>query len=342
LNFNKKTVFLLVDGQPAELDKNSRLLEELGYHNYLQAEDGAEAWAMISHFDVDVVVSALDMKELGGLSLLRVIRSDENTSAIPFILIAPNVTKTLVFRAGRAGVSDLLVWPFEPDVFRKKIEDLLAEERRPENVEADQAYQKGVELMKAGRYDEALRNFENMLSVHEYAEVYFNLGYIKSARGEYEDAVKCFRQATRINNDFARAYQKMAEAYEQLGRTELAEQYYAQAAEIFMERKNDTEAEEAFQAVVNLNPETINVYNSLGIIYRRQGRLDDAVTQYRKALKVHPDDENIMFNLSRAYIDRNEFDLAHETLNRALEANPDFTPARELRRSLEMGLTFRS
>ena len=48
-------------------------------------------------------------------------------------------------------------------------------------------------------------------------------------------------------------------------------------------------AEGIFNELLTLNPNTLNVYNSLGIIYRRQNRLDEAVKLYQKAIKISPD-----------------------------------------------------
>ncbi|MFH1090674.1 MAG: tetratricopeptide repeat protein, partial [Pseudomonadota bacterium] len=90
--------------------------------------------------------------------------------------------------------------------------------------------------------------------------------------------------------------------------------------------------------VMKLKSDTINVYNSLGIIYRRQGRLDDAIEQYQKALRVHPRDEHIYYNLARVYLEMNDFENSEKALKTALEINPEFSPAREMRRAMEMGL----
>ena len=342
LDIKKQSTFLIADGNPDSLDAQSALLQSLGYYNYLQAEEGAEAWAMFRNFDVDMVICSNEMPDINALDLLKLIRSNEEYDATPFIMVAENVTTKLVFRAGRAGVSDIIVWPFSEETFKKKIKDIIELEQEPNFIEAEKEIKRGTELMKAGRDDEALKVFEGILSVHETAEVYFNMGYIKSARGQFEDALKCFHRATRINNDFARAYKKMGEVYSKMGKTEEAEKYYNRAAEIYMERKDDDEAENMYEAVVKLKPDTINVYNSLGILYRRQSRYDEALEQYRKALKVHPNDENIHFNMARLFLDLHRIDEATQSLTRALKINPGFTEARELLRMAEMGVNLTS
>lgn len=335
---NDQITFLLVDPDLDNLDSYVLLLQEMGYHNTLQAEDGAEAWAMIKNFNVDFIISELHVPEFNALVLLKVLRNQESSSSTPFILIATNVTAKLVCQAGRAGVSSIIVRPWTPEVFKKKITEVTDLDNDPKIVEAERAYEKGLSLMKAGRLDEALKSFEQVVTIQGNAEVYFNMGYIKSAKGQYDEALQCFRVATRIDNDHARAYKKMGEIYTKLGQVGDASKYLAQAADIYMERKQDTEAEELFEAVVKLQPDTTNVYNSLGIILRRQGRLLDSAYQYQKALKVHPHDENIYFNLGRVYLGLKENDLAREALKKALEINPHFSEAKDSLRALEMGV----
>ena len=87
-----------------------------------------------------------------------------------------------------------------------------------------------------------------------------------------------------------------------------------------------------------LRPDTTNVYNSLGIIYRRQGRLREALEAYQKALKVHPKDEYICFNAARVHLDLGNQVESREYLRKALEINPYFAMASELLRATELGL----
>ena len=339
MNTQSQLTFLVAEKDVFHMEDTAALLQEMGYFNCLQAEDGTEAWAMFQNFNIDVVLCELDIDEINGLSLLKVIRSNENYASIPFVLLAANVTDKLVMRAGRAGVSDIIVIPYAPEVFKNKIDGIMESRENPDNLETEENYRQGLDLMEKGFYDEALESFQQSLAVRENAEIYYNMGYIQTAQGMHEDALHSFRKATGINNDFARAYKQMADVYQTLGRTEDAGLYYNQAAEIYMDRKQDTEALEIFEAVVNIKPDTTNVFNSLGIIYRRQGRIEDAVEQYKKALKVHPDDEHIYYNLGRAYMELQQMPLAREAFEQALEIAPDFGQAQDMARALQMGLT---
>ena len=335
----RQYTFLVAHGDLSVLEASSQTLQEMGHPTTLQAEDGPEAWALFKNFNVDFIICDLDLPEVSGMSFLRIVRSNEKGAILPFLLTARQVTKKLVIQVGRAGVTDIMLWPFSADTLRRKIQEIIEEENSEEAVQVEQKYKEGVELMKAGRYEEALQSFSDILSVHENAEVYFNMGYIETAKENYPQALKCFRRATQINNAFARAFKMMGEVYTKLGKVEEAQENLQKAADIYLERREDSEAEEIYLTVSQMNPDTTNVFNSLGIIYRRQGRLAEAVTQYEKALRVHPEDEHIYYNLARALLDLRNFKRAEGVLYKALQINPTFGPARELLRAVEMGLT---
>ena len=126
----------------------------------------------------------------------------------------------------------------------------------------------------------------------------------------------------------------MGECYRRLQRPKLAQKHFELAAEIYMERRMDSNAEALLNQVLEINPNTINVYNSLGIIYRRQGRYEMAIKQYQKAMKVNPEAEYIHYNLARIYYETGEYGKAEDILENAIKINPDFTEAQEMLRTI--------
>ncbi|MBF0529726.1 MAG: tetratricopeptide repeat protein [Deltaproteobacteria bacterium] len=331
-------IFLLVANDEALLTALTGTLQEMNYHTFFQAEDGTEAWAMYKNFQVDFMVCAEDILDIQALTLLRLMRSHEKYEQTHFILLTGKPTAKLVSLFGRQGASAIVVLPFSAVVFKNKIKELVDFNNDALFKELETNLETGVKLMQSGRTEEALKIFEKVVTVKEHPEIYFNMGYIKAGHGLYEEAIWCFLRATRLNSNFAGAYQQMGHAYTKLGKLDQAAICYERAAEIYMDRKENTEAQEIYEAVVKLRPNTTNVYNSLGIIFRRQGRLAEAVKQYQKAMIVNPQDENIYYNLARVFIDLKEIPLASQNLKKALAIKPDFAVAKELSRALEMGL----
>lgn len=321
---------IIVESEPVLRQGMVDCLHELGLEDILEASYTNQAFKALQRGGIDLVIVGWETPRAGGIGLLKQIRQDPRLFTTPTLLVAESLTKVQVVQAGRAGVSDIIILPFATSVFAAKLRTVFEAEEDEQRQEVNQKMKQGLDLVEQGRYEEALEMFQGVTEVYESAEVYYNLGYIKAAQEMYEQALIYFRKATEIDHAYAQAYQQMALCYAKTGRSDQAEEYYQRAAEIFMERGNDQIAEEMLQEVLKINPDTVNVFNTLGIIYRRKGDLDGAVYQYRRALKVNPNDGNILYNLGRVFYDQGQIDKAIVTLQRALRAKPGFREAEQL------------
>jgi tetratricopeptide (TPR) repeat protein len=330
---------LMVDPSLETLEVNGNILHEMGFYNHLQAEDGSEALAMFKNFQPEVVLAQQNIPTVNGLTLLRLVRQqDTPEKETVFILYGENLSSLQVVQAGRAGLNAFIATPCSQEAFRFRLEEAIDPPLTPEAEKASELLSSSTSLIEEGKLDQALETCNSILEIHEKSEVYYNLGYIKSLKGEFEEALACFQRATAINGDNVKAHRQMGLIYQKMGRNEEARASLEKAAEIHLERNQNNEAEEIYNTVLKLRPDTTNVYNSLGIIYRRQGRLADALKAYEKALKVHPDDECIHFNAARVHLDMNNPALAQKQLRLALKVNPDFNEAIDLLRATELGL----
>ena len=95
------------------------------------------------------------------------------------------------------------------------------------------------------------------------------------------------------------------------------------------------EAEESYLYALKLNPSMVSGYNNLGILYIETDRYDEALSCFKKALSIKPDFVVTYFNLGLAYSLKKDYKQARIYLEKALEINPDFTGARRLLSELE-------
>lgn len=82
----------------------------------------------------------------------------------------------------------------------------------------------------------------------------------------------------------------------------------------------------------------IDFYNERGIAARREGKYDQAISEFRKVVSICPDDEGLFYNLARAYVEKKEWAAAHETIEEALHLNPEFHEGKKLHSFIEQHL----
>jgi pentatricopeptide repeat protein len=334
----KKTSFLLVDDNSVALRELTDTLRYLGHKEIQEARNGSEAWTVLRIRGFDCVISNWDMPEMSGLALLKLVRSDDRYINLPFFLTDSAFTQAKVIDAGRAGVTGLIVKPFQVEVLKSKISTMsqVMDVCVPQEVRA--SYEKGMKLLDEGRYEEALKVFEKMLEESESAEVYYNIGYIKTVKEEYPAAIEAFRKATKLDRYFAKAFEAMGRAYKAMGKAEEATESLKKAAEIYMSSEKEEKAEGILNEILQENPDTINVYNTLGVLYRKRGDYQAALTQYEKALKIHPDQPKVYYNIGRLHVDLKDLQQAKSNFEKAIALDPSFREAREAMQAIELGM----
>lgn len=103
-----------------------------------------------------------------------------------------------------------------------------------------------------------------------------------------------------------------------------------------MDSRRFSEAIDAYEKSLALDPKNVNVRVDMGTCYRGVGKFDKAVEEYRKALKIDPDFPNGHRNLGVVLA----FDLHNKAegikeFKRYLELAPNAPDAANIRQSLE-------
>jgi len=203
--------------------------------------------------------------------------------------------------------------------------------------EAEITLDEGLKLLESEDHEGALKVFEKLLNEGESAEVYYNIGYVKTVQGQYPEAIDAFRKATQLDRLFAKAFEAMGRAYKELGQPEEAEQCLNKAAEIYLSSEREDQAEEILKEILEVNPDTINVYNTMGVLYRKKGDYPTALKNYEKALKIHPEEPNIHYNIGRIHIEMKNLNKAKSCFNKAIALDPGFKEAREILNAIDLG-----
>ncbi len=333
----EKLTILLVDDNPDELDNLTEILQGCGHRDLVQASNANHAWSQIQLKEFDCIIAAWEMQEMNGLALLRIVRSMDKYYKIPFFLSHSAYTEGMVIMAGQDGISGLIVQPFNTGNIKMKMQALQHPAEDIALAETEKSMDDAMRLIENKSYATALGILDNLIANEESAEYYYNIGYIKTGKSLYSEAIQAFRKATAIDRLFAKAYEGMARAYKELGKINEAEKYMIQAADIHMSKENVSEAEEVLNEIKQINPNTVNIFNSLGVLYRKKGDYKMALLNYKKALKIHPERVRIHYNIGRLYIEMKDPEKAKSYFQQCLKIDPKFTDAKEVLDAIELG-----
>lgn len=101
------------------------ILNQLGYSNIDEAENGKQALAKLKKERFDFVITDWNMPEMDGLELVKAIRADEELKTLPVLMVTAEAKKENVMEALKAGVNNYIVKPFTPEILKEKMEKIF-------------------------------------------------------------------------------------------------------------------------------------------------------------------------------------------------------------------------
>jgi two-component system chemotaxis response regulator CheY len=116
---------LIVEDREVMLKIIRRLLVQLGFMNVDQAANGIKALEMVQAGSYDLILSDWNMDGMSGFELLKLVRAEEKTAKIPFILVTAESKPENILAAKAAGASAYLLKPFKLDMLEKTMEHVL-------------------------------------------------------------------------------------------------------------------------------------------------------------------------------------------------------------------------
>jgi signal transduction histidine kinase/ligand-binding sensor domain-containing protein/DNA-binding response OmpR family regulator len=93
------------------------------YYAVLEAENGKTGVSFAREKDPDLIISDVMMPEMNGMDLCRMIKSDLETSHIPFILLTARSSLENNIEGLEAGADDYISKPFSPEVLMLRIKN---------------------------------------------------------------------------------------------------------------------------------------------------------------------------------------------------------------------------
>jgi CheY-like chemotaxis protein/uncharacterized protein YodC (DUF2158 family) len=125
-SFLKK--ILLVNTLPTFLERNTTLLNRVGFRIYT-ASSAVEALQIHRTEQVDLIISLLDMPEMGGDKLCSLIRQDVVLRKVSFLLICSPFSWQIE-KASHCGANAWICKPVQPELLLHEIRKLIAIPKR--------------------------------------------------------------------------------------------------------------------------------------------------------------------------------------------------------------------
>ncbi len=324
---------IVVTSEKAHADRDQAALKKHPLQVGGVFASGKKALAHLQETGADVILCDTSMTDMEARSFLKEMKAKPALKNIPVIMITLNNDRNTVLDAVSGGCSGYILRPYSDETFSKHINTAMQLARFNE-LESRQI-QDAKLMMETGEYDEAIEEFEEVISSSDEAQKYYDLGCKYLVKEKYGKAIVAFHKAVKINDVFAEAYQGLAEAYKRKGDLQQCQQNLKRAAVLFAQFEQMEKVKEIFIDILKYDNNAPNPFNTLGVRLRKSGDVQGAIRAYKQALELTPNDENIYFNMAKAYVFLNENKNALEYAAMALRMNPNFTEARKVYKSLK-------
>lgn len=133
---NTKIKFLIVDDLKSMRWIIIKRLREIGFHNFVEADDGDKALealkkALSEKQPIEFIISDWNMPNMRGIDLLKEVRADESLKNLPFLMITAEAEQVQMQEALEAGADAYAFKPFTQEELKEKL--LLVLEKRKNN-----------------------------------------------------------------------------------------------------------------------------------------------------------------------------------------------------------------
>jgi tetratricopeptide (TPR) repeat protein len=177
-----------------------------------------------------------------------------------------------------------------------------------------------IEAMKAGRHDEAIAKFNEVIAkLPTCADCYYNVGVAHAAKQQYADAETAFKKVIELKPDYADAYTGLANIYNTQKKFDLAAEASANASKYAVAGGGGAGAEAS--------------YNQ-GVILFNSGKFAEARTQFEAATKADPNMAMAHYQLGMTSLNLGQIPEAVSALEAYLKVDPNGSKAAEVKAAL--------
>tara|TARA_B100001121_G_C18676251_1_gene616382 strand:- start:170 stop:1849 length:1680 start_codon:yes stop_codon:yes gene_type:complete len=172
----------------------------------------------------------------------------------------------------------------------------------------------GVAYFNLGKYSSAIENYNISISLNpKNSEAYNNKGLCLKKMRDFEGALENFKLALKINPHFSDVYNNIGNLYYELKSFKDAEKIWSDGLKVsptdivllrnlgtlLFEKKGEISlSKKNFEKILALSPNKPFALNYLGMIYKSEGKIDEAEDYFKKAIEADSNYSESYYNLS--------------------------------------------
>jgi two-component system chemotaxis response regulator CheY len=308
-------ICLVVDDESSMRKTVSNMLTRMGFKSIITAVDGKDALTTIQTSKIDLVICDINMPEMTGLELFKIVRENKKYSDIIFIFVTAEVRRHTVARAAEEGGQAYIIKPFVMATLEDKIAGALSKKFKPSQLDT---YLKNFQKHLENR-DLQSAEYELKSAMEAYPDattITYNFGQLSLAKGDTDKAIEFFKDSIARKPLFVKAYDAIAEIYEDAGDIESAIKYYEAAhgissantdrlitlSKLYKIRGEANKAENILKDAMSFVREDVSTSGHLmGELYLAKNETEKALEILIKAYKQNPSDTSIVQSLAEAY-----------------------------------------
>ncbi len=121
MNYDKNMRILIVDDFSTMRRIIKNLLNDLGYTNTAEADNGSSALTALGQGHFDFVVTDWNMPGMTGIELLKAIRADDRYKSLPVLMVTAEAKREQIIEAAQNGVNGYIIKPFTAQTLEEKL-----------------------------------------------------------------------------------------------------------------------------------------------------------------------------------------------------------------------------
>ncbi len=322
-------MIVIVTAIDAYAQEDRRFLVAMGQAEIVRFSSGAAAVDFAAHNEVALALVDSEVGDMPLAACIAALRTSRPGEMRPVVAISARREEDFVLGLISAGCCGLVVRPFDPQALERHVAQGLRMSAKGAALQATVNQAQG--LMAEGRFEDAIDVLSLTVGEDEdMAEVLFFEGCKFLMEKRWSDAIAAFNQALEQNQTFIKAYEGLAAAYKGKGDMERYQHYLQKAAEEYAKINKFNKVKEIFVEILRHDVNAPNPYNTLGIRLRQNKQYKEALQAYMRALELSPQDENIYYNMAKAYLCDRNIEKALECLRQCLSIAADHAEAIKL------------